>query len=344
MSTTTAALPKLEPIHEQIVCPWTAAHPRHDHQLIFPLDPTDREDGRLWLIWSEYYANRPSAMQRDRYDKAGGFKDEAPCRLSGKLSRDRGRTWSETFTVQDNHWRNVKHPNLLRLEGGGLLLTFTAWEHGGEQRNLYARRSDDNGETWGPMTQIGEPGWYCTNHDRILRLSDGRVVLPAHGGPGLTMTGGKADQPQLHSFMFLSDDDGRTWRMSPDQMTAPGRGAHEPSVVELADGTLMVVLRTTQRCPYRAFSENGGEHWSEPEPMDLPAPDAEPLLKRMPGSEDLLLVWNRVASDRNWPRTPLASAISRDRGDTWSTSTCSTTAPRATPPIPRSPSSATRPC
>ena len=38
--------PLLEPVHEATVCAWSAGHPRHDHQLIFPLD-----DGRLMLVW-----------------------------------------------------------------------------------------------------------------------------------------------------------------------------------------------------------------------------------------------------------------------------------------------------
>ena len=29
------------------------------------------------------------------------------------------------------------------------------------------------------------------------------------------------------------------------------------------------------------------------------------------------MLWNCVPSDRNWPRTPLTAAISRDEGDTW---------------------------
>ena len=42
--------PLIKPVHDAIVCPWTPEHPRHDHQLIFPLD-----DQRLLLVWSEYY-------------------------------------------------------------------------------------------------------------------------------------------------------------------------------------------------------------------------------------------------------------------------------------------------
>ena len=100
-------------------------------------------------------------------------------------------------------------------------------------------------------------------------------------------------------------------------MTAPGRGTHEPSIVELNDGRLLCMSRTTQKCVYKAYSENQGVTWSTPEPTDLPAPDSPPLIRRIPTTGDLLLLWNCVPSDRNLPRTPLTTALSRDEGKTW---------------------------
>ena len=132
----------LEPIYEREACPWTAANPRHDHQLIFPLS-----DEQLLLVWSEYYANRPAHVLRTEADlesTQGNFTDNFPCRLSGKISSDGGRNWSETFTVQEDLWGyNVKHPNLICLSSGDIVLTFTAWESE-KYRNVYMKRSSDN--------------------------------------------------------------------------------------------------------------------------------------------------------------------------------------------------------
>ena len=296
--------PLLQPIHAAVVCPWSAAHPRHDHQLIFPL-----LDGRLLLVWSEYYVNRPSHITRRVTDDEGGVKDDFPCRLSGRVSSDKGRTWSERFSLQENLWgRNVKHPNLIRLRNNDVVMTFTAWESEFE-RNVYMKRSTDDCETWSAPAQISAPGWYCTNNDHITRLSTGRILLPSHGGPGFRYEWG-----DLHSFVFYSDDECQTWRMSEDSMTAPGRGAHEPSIVELSEGRLLCLLRTTQGCIYRAGSDDGGDHWSRPTPTDLPAPDSPPLLRWLPGREKLIVIWNGVASDRGTPRTPLTLAVSEDEG------------------------------
>ncbi len=307
--------PLLKPIHEQIVCPWSAAHPRHDHQLIFPLD-----DRRLMLVWCEYYAAAPSHLKRRPTTKSNQARDDMPCRISAKISTDRGRTWSSTMTLQENRWkRNVKHPNLIRLSKTEILFTFVGWDDEA-QRNVFYRRSEDNGESWGDIEQISEPGWYCNNADRAVRLSSGRVLLPAHGPYSSRYIGAepyRGGSSKLHGFMFYTDDGGATWHRSENSMTAPGRGCHEPTVVELKDGRLLCFLRNTNQRLFQSHSEDGGLHWSTPQPTQLPAPESPSLLKRIPSTGDLLLLWNNIASKSNWPRTPLSAAISKDEGRTW---------------------------
>jgi sialidase-1 len=118
--------------------------------------------------------------------------------------------------------------------------------------------------------------------------------------------------------VWYSDDGFATWRKGAE-VTAPGRGAHEPTIVERRDGSLLCFLRTTTTRLWRTESIDGGRTWSKPEATDFEAPDSEALLTRIPASGDLLLVWNNVASESNWPRTPLTAAISSDEGETWRT-------------------------
>jgi sialidase-1 len=300
-------------VHEAIICKWTPETPRHDHQLIFRLD-----DRRLMLVWSEYYANRPSMITRQPTTRVGEAADNVPCRIAARISSDRCRTWSDQFILQDNIWKfNVKHPNLLRVPSGEVLFFFVGWDSN-EQRNVFMKRSKDNCESWSEMVRISHPGWVCNNHGRILRLSTGRIILPAHTAAknGVVGTPYSIDC-QLHSFVYYSDDGFLTWKQSEDTMTAPGRGAHEPSIVELKDGRLMCILRTTTGHLYRSYSSDHGVHWTKPEPTHFPAPDAEPLIVRVPTTRDLMVMWNNVESHSNWPRTPLSVAISRDEGQTW---------------------------
>jgi len=100
--------PLMKPVHDMIVCPWTPQHPRHDHQLIFPLDQE-----RLLLVWSEYYAMSADVVTRIGH---AGATDAVSCQISSMVSTDRGRSWSDRKVMQPNEWKhNVKHPNLVRL-------------------------------------------------------------------------------------------------------------------------------------------------------------------------------------------------------------------------------------
>ena len=305
-----ATRPLLKPIYDKIICPWSAEHPRHDHQLIFPLD-----DERLMLVWSEYYstANHPSSEKGQ-----AGISDSVSCQITSMISTDRGRSWSDRKVLQTNEWKqNVKHPNLVRLSEQEILFSYVGWDSE-TSRNVFMRRSLDNGKSWGEQVQISEPGWYCNNADRALKLSSGRVLLPAHGPHAEKYIGGsKYRGGDLHAFVFISDDGFRTWRRSSDSMTAPGRGCHEPTIVELRDGSLYCLLRNTNKVQYFSISEDGGDHWTKPAPTTLASPESPALVKRIPTTGDLLVLWNNVASSSNWPRTPLTAAISDDEGETW---------------------------
>jgi sialidase-1 len=307
---TVSSRPLLKPVHDAIVCPWTPQHPRHDHQLIFPLDAK-----RLLLVWSEYYSKSKTPETKKGH---AGIGDEVSCQITSMVSTDRGRTWDGRGVMQPNEWQhNVKHPNLVRLSESEILFSYVGWDSE-SQRNVFMRRSLDNGETWGEQFQISEPGWYCNNADRALRLSTGRVLLPAHGPYAEKYIGGTQYRGgNLHSFVFYSDDGFRTWKRSSDSMTAKGRGCHEPTIVELKDGRLYCLLRNTNQCQYFSISEDGGDHWIKPAPTSLDSPESPAIVKRIPTTGDLLVLWNNVASSSNWPRTPLTAAISSDEGKTW---------------------------
>lgn len=300
----------LRPLLDQVICPWTPKHPRHDHQLIFPLD-----DERLLLVWSEYYSTKKNPPTKRGQ---AGATDAVSCQISSMISTDRGRTWVQRRVLQPNRWQhNVKHPNLVRLTEQEILFSYVGWDSS-TSRNVFMRRSTDNGTSWGEQFQVSEPGWYCNNADRALRLSTGRVLLPAHGPYADKYIGGTRYRGgNLHAFVFYSDDGFQTWNRSADSMTTKGRGCHEPTIVELSDGRLFCLLRNTNQRQYFSLSEDGGVHWSNPQPTVLTSPESPALVKRIPATGDLLVLWNNVPSKSNWPRTPLTAAISTDEGQTW---------------------------
>jgi hypothetical protein len=153
-----------------------------------------------------------------------------------------------------------------------------------------------------------------------------RIVLPTHGN-GTTM--------------WLSDDGGLTWRQSKTTIKSPPHavgGIHrglrwqniavEATVVELKDGTLWALLRTSQDSHYESFSTDRGETWSEGKPSRFAATLTMPTIGRLPDGR-LLFLWTNQSPLPELPtatghgedaftnRDTLHAAISDDEGKTW---------------------------
>ena len=266
------------------VCPSTQSHWRNDWPLIFPL-----KQGRLILVWSEYYAKSALGVLKER---PGGYSDPAGCHISGKISTDKGRTWNETFTLQENTAPlNVKHPNLLRLtsDPNKILFFFTSryadGQVGGDIR-IFMKQSKDECESWSKPKQISTlGGTHFLMADRVLQLPSGRILLP-------TFQSNK--YYPFDAFCYYSDDDGETWKISETKMKLSGHGAQEPTIVPLKDGSLLCILRTLLGTLYKSYSNDEGGNWTKPVSTGLPSPASTPLLKRIPTTGDLLLIWNNA--------------------------------------------------
>ena len=129
-----------------------------------------------------------------------------------------------------------------------------------------------------------------------------------------------------------SDDDGRTWQRCNGQLMGwfdaegipNGRGGvtavDEPNVAECADGRVMMLARSTVGRLVQSYSDDGGENWTPILPSDLPGSYSPPRLRRIPGTGDLLCIWNQVSRDeirRGYRRGRLSAAISKDSGASW---------------------------
>jgi sialidase-1 len=160
------------------------------------------------------------------------------------------------------------------------------------------------------------PGYHVMNNDRVTVLASGRLICPIAWTDDVVKAGGG----HFVSFCYLSDDGGRSWRKSADQVDQPKRGAMEPEVVELEDGRLMMIIRTQVGRIATSLSTDGGDHWSVPGELPLQAPEAPATIRRIPATGDLLLVWNNTfagEAGHGGQRTPLTAAISSDGGKSW---------------------------
>ena len=271
-----------------VLCPASVQHCRQTEASILPFD-----DGRLFLGYTDFYG--------------GVWRDAGAARIMGRWSHDEGETWSEPFLIQENIGKlNVMEASLLRLPSGRVLLSCMRKDDEPTKDkptgvlHPMLMHSDDECETWSEPFDItkGDRYW-CSTNDRLLRLSTGRILLPLN-------------ERTTGCHCWISDDDGATWRQG-DLIPPPeGERYAEPTVVELPDGVVAMFIRTSTGYIHIAHSADGGETWALHSDWGPASPFAPCMVRRVPESDDLLLIWNNSAI-----RSNLTAAISEDNGGTW---------------------------
>jgi len=174
--------------------------------------------------------------------------------------------------------------------------------------------SRDEGKTFSePITITPRKSFWVMNNDRLVQLKSGRLLAPCQRLDNWPMI--------RHSFaqVLYSDDNGKNWKGSDLVDIRSNRdGADEPGLIELNDGRILMYFRTGLGCIYQSFSSDAGVSWSTPEAAILPAPMSPALIKRIPSTGHLLIIWNHtLPGDTYNDRFPLTAAISKDEGRTW---------------------------
>ena len=259
----------------------------------------DLKDGTILFVYSRFVGT--------------SFSDEAKARLAARRSGDGGETWSGDTVIEtpeENEVMNVMSVSLLRFGNGDVGLFYLLRRSWHDMR-MWCRRSTDEGWTWGTaVTCMPAAGYYVVNNDRVVRLASGRLVIPAALHPSLADRNAAAavDWRGVAEF-FLSDDDGRTWRMAKGYGTLPvahtRSGLQEPGVVELRSGVLWAWARTDLGRQYEFFSHDHGETWSVPAPSRFTSPNSPLSMKTIPGTDRLLAVWNPGPSYETRPLKPI---------------------------------------
>lgn len=306
-------------------------NPRNSEGAFLALD-----DQRLMYVYTRYCGT--------------SWHDAEAADLAVRYSNDGGFTWSNRNDILITHGvhANVMSVSLLRLPSNRILLLYLAKDCLREEAQgkvgipegdfcciPQLRYSDDDGKSWSPeQPVIVTPGYYVVNNDRLVRLRNGRLLLPvAHHRYRQRQNTREFGIQGVVDF-YYSDDDGATWSQAPGSLfPAPDNrnGLQEPGVVELVDGRLMAFCRTDRGCQYKAFSADGGENWSKAVPApEFPSPLSPLSMKRDPFSNRLVAVWNDIdprwkirneEPEHNWGRLPLVIAFSGDDGSSWTNHT-----------------------
>jgi len=247
------------------------------------------------------------------------------------LSHDGGLTWDEPVTIiqADEHQAmNVMSVSLIRMDNGDIGIIYLIRISWLDMR-IVIRRSSDNGLSWSsPVRCSVRDGYFVINNDRAVRLSSGRIIIPAAEHKNQISSEGKPlFAPALTTF-FYSDDDGHTWQESQSNLflNVPicRSGLQEPGIIEISPGKLYGWARTDLSRQYEFTSLDNGIHWSEPVPSRFTSPLSPMSMKHLPDGR-IIAIWNPVPLNNimtenkaTGNRTPLVYALSDDNGQSWS--------------------------
>ena len=249
--------------------------------------------------------------------------DKSPTDMVLKRSVDGGETWSPMQIVV----RGVPHAMMdpcpvVDRATGTIYLVYDRYPEGFRMSSAgfgmdsgtaWVTRSTDNGQTWSEPINITETTkkreWTQIAHGPgvSIQTRSGRLVTPCcyydvNGESG--------------ALAIYSDDHGETWQLG----RKAGSQMSESQVVECADGSLVLNMRSNRKrgCRAVSVSRDGGETWSEP----VDAPELiEPVCQasilsydaRGSGGVSPFLFSNPASHDR----TMMTVKLSYDEGVTW---------------------------
>lgn len=279
------------------------------------------KDGRLLHLFSRH--QRPGNVEEHPNT------DLWPAVIAETVSTDNGLTWSAPAVLfRSTTGRNAMQPSLARLANGAIGVTYSRIDSLSQATKVF-RSSRDEGASWSAEQLISPGDSYWTGaHDRLVVLSTGRVLYPLH-------TKLEVQPERMATRIAYSDDHGQSWRLAPqlievrdaipEFLAKYGKrhlsGFWEASIAERADGSLLMIGRTYGGYLYGSTSTDKGLTWSVPVPTSLMSSAAPGRLERVPGTNDLLVVWNSCCLDPAdfvlGNRLTLSAAISQDGGRTW---------------------------
>lgn len=201
--------------------------------------------------------------------RVGNCSDFAETHLVMKKSKDGGKTWSAlSIAAKHGMGKTIGNAAPVVISETEIVLVYCE-----NNKKVFVEISDDLGETWSKPTDITQNAtlphwkWVGTGPPAGLRLRSGRIIIPSYHDALLP---GHYDDGELSKgHAMLSDDNGRTWRLSADSDFGGDHWPNEVQAVELSDGHVAFFSRSLLTHRLRTESPDGGEHWGASEVLNL---------------------------------------------------------------------------
>ncbi|MGL5683976.1 MAG: sialidase family protein [Marinifilaceae bacterium] len=235
-------------------------------------------------------------------------------------SKDNGQTWIKVDTDPKHYHADVCNP-----------LTNTMIRLFYNKQGVWCVRYNANQDGTSEITKVtNDP--YIMIKPPVFINGGKRILIACH------YVGG--DVKKVGSHVLYSDDDGITWQES-ENIVVPlhkidgfhkgirwNHGAVEPTVIELNDGRIWMIMRTSQDSHYQSYSYDGGTTWTTPTPSPFYGTITMPTIGRLRDGR-MLFIWSNTTSlpettagmgrweDVFTNRNAIHAAISEDDGKTW---------------------------
>jgi hypothetical protein len=265
-----------------------------------------------------FYINRPGSADK----------------LMSKASLDNGLSWKARRVEFDLPGEAYYANQVLLGKDQELHCVFHIFDRGANgyrnrHLNLWYSKTENNQQKWTEPQEIYDG--YVGSIRGFIQLENGRLIMAfAKAVPEREQRPQSGVDYGWNEIISLhSDDNGATWERSDNALTiavdgskTTRYGAVEPSIIELRDGRIWMLIRTTKGYLYESYSDDSGDSWHQPQRTHFISSDSPADLLRLSDNR-LILLWSanqRWDDERSYAmggREVLHGAISSDDGKTW---------------------------
>ena len=256
----------------------------------------------------------------------GGSYEGCPdVRIWTSIKKKEADTWSAPVLAGESlPGKACNNPVLMEMPGGELWLFYKIGANVKDWTG-WLTTSRDGGRTWSKKKPLPD-GFLGPVKNKPLLLGD-RLIC-----------GSSTEKDGWKFHVEIYDLKSREWKYigpveaelayrTKDLLLSEAGGGKphpidciQPSILQLNDGRLMVLMRTQNGRLARSYSSDGGETWTNVELTNLPNNQSGTDAVTLRDGRHVL-VYNDFATlpgERKGPRTPLCVAVSDDDGLTWS--------------------------